>query len=103
MPLLSLHDAREKVPGASVPGSRANHRAVRHWYGEIAEREAERAETVQALGRLGEGVEAARAERGALLAEVERLRLQVAELPDLRRKAARLARHEADIRAMEAK
>lgn len=59
-----------------VRGSRANHKAVRHWYGEIAEREAERA-------------------------EVEQLRQQVAELPDLKRKAARLARHEADIRAMD--
>ena len=59
-----------------VRGSRASHKAVRHWYGEIAEREAERA-------------------------EVEQLRQQVAELPDLKRKAARLARHEADIRAMD--
>lgn len=84
-----------------VRGSRANHKAVRHWYGEIAEREAERAETVRVLGTLGERTEAAFAESVALQAEVDRLRLQVAELPDLRRKAARLARHEADIRAMD--
>lgn len=84
-----------------VRGSRANHKAVRHWYGEIAEREAERAETVRVLGTLGERTEAAFAENVALQAEVDRLRLQVAELPDLRRKAARLARHEADIRAMD--
>ena len=84
-----------------VRGSRANHKAVRHWYGEIAEREAERAEAVRVLGTLGERTEAAFAENVALQAEVDRLRLQVAELPDLRRKAARLARHEADIRAMD--
>lgn len=84
-----------------VQRSRATHKTVKHWYGEVAEREAERAETAQALGRLGEGVEAAFAENVALQAEVDRLRLQVAELPDLRRKAARLARHEADIRAMD--
>ena len=80
---------------------RGNHKAVRHWYGEIAEREAERAEAVRVLGTLGERTEAAFAENVALQAEVDRLRLQVAELPDLRRKAARLARHEADIRAMD--
>ena len=74
-----------------VRGSRANHRTVRHWYGEIAEREAERAETVRVLGRVTEGMKTAAAENGALRAEVEQLRQQVAELPDLKRKAARLA------------
>ena len=84
-----------------VRGSRASHKAVRHWYGEIAEREAEQADTVRVLGRVTEGMKTAAAENGALRAEVEQLRQQVAELPDLKRKAARLARHEADIRAMD--
>lgn len=94
---LQSHYAAAMAPFGLERGvrrSRATHKEVRHWYGEVAEREAE-------MGQVRTVLDGSAAEIRDLRAKVADLRKQVSELPDLRRKAARLARYEPDIRAMD--